>query len=88
MIILFTVGVLIFIGSLLSVISKGFFEYSNNRLAGPVVDSDALSKKNKYFIRRYYAGFQGMLAKLACIVLYLLTNPQAFDAVTNWFHAI
>jgi hypothetical protein len=88
MIILLIVGIVLFLGSFLSVISKSFFEYSNNRLAGPVVDSDVLSKENRYFIRRYYAGFQGMLAGLACIVLYLFLNQQAFDAITNWFHTI
>jgi hypothetical protein len=88
MIILLIVGIVLFIFSFLSVFSKRFFENSVRPLGGPIVDDAVFSKKNSYFIRRYFAGYQGMLAGLGCIVLYLLLNPPTFDVVASWFHAV
>lgn len=87
MILIFIVGVILLVTGLLDVFSKRFFEWSNDLIVGRIDDGKVLSKRERYFVRRYFGGFQGIFAGIAAIALYVFTNDKLLSAIVSWAHA-
>jgi hypothetical protein len=87
MIIFLIVGIAALTVGLLSIFSSRFDQYLHSLFPDSKLDKRVLSAENRYFIRRYLSGIQGVCAGIAGIALYVFTNEQIADSLANWLDA-
>jgi hypothetical protein len=88
MIIFFIIGVIVITVGVLSIFSGRFDLLLHRLFPDSEFDKRALSAENRYFIRRYLSGLQGIIGGVGCILLYVLSERQVLDTITSWFHMI
>jgi hypothetical protein len=88
MILFLFLGVVTFVVGMLSIFSDRFDNYVSGLFPRSQIDDRYISKEDQYFMRRYLSGLRGVLGGLLMIGLYVLSEPQLFDTLTRWYHAI
>jgi hypothetical protein len=86
MIIFLIVGVIAITVGVLSIFNSRFDLFLHRLFPDSELDKRTLSPENRYFIRRYLSGLQGIIGGIGCVLLYVLSERQVFETIASWFH--